>query len=437
MMIRLYFKQAWELTKQNRLFSTLYIAGTGLAIAMTMIMAIVHYVKIAPVYPETNRARTLYLTNSSFMNLQEGGMVNWAFSLQAVREWFYTLKTAEAVTATYSDWEAENYIQPEDGSGDFHVAVKWTDPAFFRVYPFRFIEGKPFTDTDLSSGIRLAVITAEMARLLFGQESGVTGRTFRMNYIDCRVAGVIQSASYLTPKSFSQIYLPYSCMPEYDVNKYGVGYVGTYQLTFLIPSGGQEKDLRTEIQEVVRKYNTSQKHYELNIWDQPSTHLVSAFQKHPGNDDFSMSNILRHYLLILMVLLLVPALNLGGMISGRMEARLPEMGVRKSFGAPRTGLLAQVMWENLFLTMIGGVLGLILAWTVLFVARDWVFYLFDPWPDQMPEGVTATVSGEMLFAPVVFIVALALCVVLNLISAWLPAWRSLRNPIVHSLNEKR
>ena len=42
----------------------LYIVGTGLAIAMTMIMAVVYYVKIAPVYPEANRMNTLYLSNS-------------------------------------------------------------------------------------------------------------------------------------------------------------------------------------------------------------------------------------------------------------------------------------------------------------------------------------------------------------------------------------
>lgn len=49
-MIKVYLKQAWELLKQNKLFSMLYIVGTGLAIAMTMIMAVVYYVKIAPVY---------------------------------------------------------------------------------------------------------------------------------------------------------------------------------------------------------------------------------------------------------------------------------------------------------------------------------------------------------------------------------------------------
>ena len=34
-MIKVYLKQAWELLKQNKLFSTLYIVGTGLSIAMT------------------------------------------------------------------------------------------------------------------------------------------------------------------------------------------------------------------------------------------------------------------------------------------------------------------------------------------------------------------------------------------------------------------
>lgn len=61
-MMKIYLKQAWVLLKQDKLFSTLYIAGTGLAIAMTMIIALVYYVKIAPVYPEVNRLNTLYLT---------------------------------------------------------------------------------------------------------------------------------------------------------------------------------------------------------------------------------------------------------------------------------------------------------------------------------------------------------------------------------------
>ena len=66
MVVRVYLKQAWNLMKQNPLFSTLYIVGTGLAIAMTMIVAVIYYVKVAPVYPEVNRMQTLYLTSARF-----------------------------------------------------------------------------------------------------------------------------------------------------------------------------------------------------------------------------------------------------------------------------------------------------------------------------------------------------------------------------------
>ena len=47
--------------RQNKLFSSIYITGTGLSIAFTMVLFIIYYVKFAPVYPEYNRNRTLVI----------------------------------------------------------------------------------------------------------------------------------------------------------------------------------------------------------------------------------------------------------------------------------------------------------------------------------------------------------------------------------------
>ena len=58
-MIKVYLKQAWELLKQNKLFSMLYIVGTGLAIAMTMIMAVGFFVKTAPRHPHAKRDKNV------------------------------------------------------------------------------------------------------------------------------------------------------------------------------------------------------------------------------------------------------------------------------------------------------------------------------------------------------------------------------------------
>ena len=55
--INLYFKQAWQLMKQNRFFSAVYIIGTGLAISMVMVLAVVYYIRTANIAPEVHRDR--------------------------------------------------------------------------------------------------------------------------------------------------------------------------------------------------------------------------------------------------------------------------------------------------------------------------------------------------------------------------------------------
>lgn len=436
-MLKLYLKQAWTLLRQNPLFSGLYIAGTGLAIAMTMIVAEIYYVKLAPVYPEVNRGRTLYIVHVGFQS--EGNAYNAALSHAALRDWVRELENVEVVSATYEDFffGRSCYIQPDDRSGEFHPIVKLTDPQFFRIYPFRFLEGAPFTESDLQSGLRQAVVTDDLSRRLFGTTEGVVGRTFSLNYMEYRVCGVVKSASCLTPKSYAQLYLPYSIIPGYDEPlSPSYPYVGNFKITFLVRDAEQERALRAEVKDVARRINLEHKdEWEMVLWEQPTTHALSVFQEYPAQE-FSFWAKVRYFGLLLLVLLLVPALNLSGMIASRMESRLAEMGVRKSFGAGRNRLLSQVMWENLVLTLLGGVLGLLVAWLVLYVGREWIFLLMDDYA-TVPSGANVYVSGEMLFAPLVFLCAFLLCVVLNLLSALLPAWLSLRKPIVYSLYERR
>lgn len=437
-MIKYYWKQTWEMVRQNKLFTSLYVAGTALALAVTSIMAVVYYVKIAPVYPEVNRNRICYVSSASFKYEKMNATNTWAFSYKAIREWFYTLNNAEAVSAEYSpSWRRNDYVQPFDASGDFPVMKKLTDPAFFRIYQFRFIEGKPFTEADLASGIKTAVITDALARRIFGTDQGCVGKEFKLNYVDYRISGVVKSASYLTDNSFAQVYLPYSTESGYEKSRSdNIDYYGAYTVTILTASAAQEAALREEIGDLVHRYNTSGAVWKLNIDGYPVTHLQKVFQE-PGQDEFSWWKVVRQYFIIILVLLLVPALNLSGMIAGRMDGRLSEMGIRKSFGASRSELLGQVVGENLILTLSGGLVGLTLAWLALYVFRSWIFMLFEESPEIPIEGVTVEVSGEMLFSPLVFGVALLLCVLLNLLSALIPAWNSLRKPIISSLNEKR
>ena len=437
-MQRTYLTQAFTLLKQNRLFSMLYIVGTGLAIAMTVIVAVVYYVKLAPIYPEENRKNTLYLTHVSFKSEQESRTYQSALSYRALQEWIYPLKNVVAVSALFSN-AMDYYVQPADRSGDFRPALKLVDPAFFRIYALQFLEGHPFTEADLASGIHTAVISDDLARRLFGTTEGVVGRSFSMDYVNYRVCGVVRGASFLTRKSYAQVYAPYSIEANYkDPVVSSFPYCGLFDVTFLVKDNAQAKALRAEIKDLTRRVNTQYKgQWQMELWEQPTSHVLSVFKDYPADTSFSSWKVAGRLILWVLVLLVVPSLNLNGLIASRMESRLPEMGVRKSFGASRSALLSQVMWENFFLTLVGGLLGLLVAWIMLYVGREWIFMLFDSWPMDIPEGANLYVSSEMLFAPVVFLIAFLLCLVLNLLSALWPAWMSLRKPIVYSLYEKR
>ena len=88
-----------------------------------------------------------------------------------------------------------------------------------------------------------------------------------------------------------------------------------------------------------------------------------------------MKKIRIQNILIVFLLLLVPAINLSGMNGTRMEHRLSEMGVRKAFGASRFKLVNQVLTENLLLTGLGGLAGLLLSYLVIFFTKNWILDL--------------------------------------------------------------
>ena len=108
-----------------------------------------------------------------------------------------------------------------------------------------------------------------------------------------------------------------------------------------------------------------------------------------------MKHIVRRFILIIVILLLVPAINLSSMTLSRMRKRMTEIGVRKAFGATANELLRQVFWENLILTLLAGVLGLILSYSATFLLTS---FLFDNSENAGLAGETS-LSTDMLFNP--------------------------------------
>ena len=55
----LFIRHAFALIREDKLFSAIYVAGTAVAIASAMVIAIYLNILLADIPPESNRSRTL------------------------------------------------------------------------------------------------------------------------------------------------------------------------------------------------------------------------------------------------------------------------------------------------------------------------------------------------------------------------------------------
>ena len=413
--------------REERLFSGIYIVGTALAIAFTMVIAVVYYAKLADIAPEVNRSRTVYVKGMAKRAVND--TLRWeptSYTATQVKEWLYTLKSAEVVSATVngSRYSSDRQYLKCDNHKLVPVVTRMVDANFFKVYQFRFVYGRPFTQEEclnennyIENATMPAVISRDIAEQAFGKDVDPVGKTLNYGFL-IRIVGVIEPTSSIMEESFGQLFLALDQEAE--------------QVIVVLKEGCTVKDLEKELAEIARKRSVSDKEYNYSII---GTLLPHAQMKMSGDGvAHSWSSIFKSLFPKVFVLLLVPALNLSGLVAARMRRRVAEMGVRKAFGAKRRTLLTQVITENLVLTLCGGFVGLIITWLLLYVFRSWLFFAVGNTAFTLPEP---TVDGEMLFSPLIFVIGLAVCIVLNLMAALIPAWLSLRNPIVESMNEKK
>lgn len=419
--------------KQHRLFTGIYVLGTGLSIALVMTIFIILYVKFAPVYPEYNRDRMLVL--KAMKRYPKGKPDNWnasgGVSYRMVKDMLPALPHVESVGGGCPEFMDEDKVALPNGV-QLPVVPHYADAGFWRVFTFRFLNGKPFTQADVESTMPVAVLSEALARKIFAT-SDATGRYFSLNGKEFRVSGVVADVSNATPETAGDLWLPLFHDPWYEESD-DSGLMGGVFAYILVDDPAHRDLVRHAVQEKVRLYNLQEKEYEFDLMNQPDDYLTSTF-RYDVTEEPNMGEVYKSFCYILLALLFIPALNLSGMISSRMGKRLCELGVRKAYGATNRRLLTQVLCENLLLTLLGGVVGLLISYLIVLTTSDWILTLFDQIVIHRGNGMELT--AEMLFNPFVFGSALVLCMVLNVVSAWIPAASALRHTIVYSLNTNR
>lgn len=421
-MFRLYLQQALYHLRENPVITWVSVIGTALAICMIMVLVITLQVRMVDCEPEVNRSRSLYV---STMAVRQKGSDTGAYghmSVQTGQACFKPLAAAEAVTLI-SLPEKVRVSLP--AGAKLTADMVQTDDSFWHIFRFRFLSGAAFTKADSDAGLLRTVISASVARRLFGT-TDAAGQTLQLNHVDYRVTGVVADVSMLASSAYAQVWVPYNSTDAAGL-AWWYDTMGQMKTVILAHSADDFPAIREETELLRRKYNDGLGEVEVFYREQPDGVFANLYRKWDRMPDVK-GTVLR-YALVIAILLLVPAINLSGMTLSRMRKRMSEIGVRKAFGATGSELVRQVFFENLLLTLLAGLLGLVMSYAATFLLNG---FLFGNSANAYLSGETALTPG-MLLSPWVFVAAFGFCLLMNLLSAGIPAWRASRMNIVEAI----
>ena len=447
MKLGLYFRQAWYNLRVNRVYSAVFIAGTAVSVALVMAFLTVLSSRVVNTVPETHRDRMLSVSHLLYKG--DMGTLGFGVSAEFGKRFLDSLPGVECWTAMAPGHFMEGPLTLRDAAGiSCKAFTRFVDRNFWRVFDFQFVAGRPLSESGMHGSAVELVVSESVAHRLAGKSDAVgkevywDGRLFR-------VCGVVRDVPISASAAFAEAWMP---LDEYDINMSWLGrmffgkvsFLGNGPIYILADDRASFRKIRSGIEDRLEIFNhTDDSGSELSLPRGVPSYVESMFVQF---DSHGNSQPVRPYIWmsvgVLLLILLVPLFNLSGMVTSRMEARLTEFGTRKAFGAGSGSILSQITWENLLLTLIGGVLGLVLSWLLLEVFSRQLSMLI-PTGGWMPgaAGYGTPEAGYFDFRDFYNIylgtALLLVIVVINVLSALLPARRVIRHPITESLNYKK
>ena len=434
MKLPVYLRQSWQIMLKDRQYSLIYITGVALSMAFVMAFLMYALMNMAGIYPEKERNRLLTLGNVLIEDDKGERIVGTMVSDRLaglIRE--AGIPGVEAMAYMAAPFSSGSLGLTVPDGDRVNAPVMYVDGGFWEVFQFEFLEGHE-PSAEWNRAIPEAVVSETMARRSFGSVDKAVGQTLLYGSIGIRVCGVVRDVPLTAGLTDAEIWLPVQMSGL--TNTYfmieGQPWIGGGIVCMLAGSRRDFNDIRDGIREVIVRYNAeygrADGHY-ISMDTSPNTYMEVSMDGRPGM-----------FLMLLaagvVLVLLIPAVNLSGMVSSSMEERIAELGVRRAYGARMGIIVRQVLAENFALTLVGGLVGMVCARGLLGLLSQ-VLENAKAGYDTVEMQADMVYPADMFFRLDIYLVLFACVAALNVLSSALPVVRSLRYSITDSLNERR
>lgn len=416
-----YITQICYEMRHQKMMTWVSISGTALSIFLVMAFFMTEEAKTVEMSPESNRSRIFVGENIHIDDLEGYGGGSARVSYEYARKFYEDLEGVERVSYV-SAWAGNRDVNVKGGDM-FSSFCAPVDDEFWKIYDFTFIDGRPFDKGEYESGANKTILTRSLARKLFGEDK-VAGREIVIDCMPYDVVGVVEDVNPLFQNSYANIYTIY----DKGKNVQNDPGFGNARAILLAKEGVAQEDLQRQVES---RYATANSEFKKNgkeviYHGQPYNIAEVMLGGYGSNNTPDLKTHNRINYVIYAILILLPAINLSSMTRSRLRHRVTEIGVRRAFGAKKRSIIMQIFGENLVITVLGGVIGLVFSFVFVWLASSLFFTMTGGLDPSSLEVVNAQPTLAMLFTWKNFFVALGFCFILNIISATVPAWKASR-----------
>jgi putative ABC transport system permease protein len=406
-MLKNYFKIAIAVLRRRKFFT--FISLFGISFTLTILLVLTAFIDkvVGDSYPDKKRDRSLYVSRIqlSFKDGRSSGPL----SFYLLDHYGRALKTPVKVGISSGFNGTNTYVNNKK----IAVNYKYTNEDYWDIMEYDFTEGKAFNKQQIDNADKVAVISEDMKREYFGDVPSVVGKYIEADNVKYRVTGVVKNVPITSYMVYSDIYLPYT-VAKTDFRK-DKSYQGGFFGVFLANSSADVSKMHTEYEDMINRLPMPRKEV-IKIYSHADSYVRSYVDA--GDEQHSGLTIaLTAISIFALLVMLLPTLNLVNINITRIMERSSEIGVRKAFGASSRTLVYQFIVENIILTLLGGLIGVILSLIAL----------------QVLNSATLIPHLVLTINFTVLAIGLLICFFFGLLSGVYPAWRMSKLNVVTAL----